>query len=272
MSYILDALRKADAQRERDPARGIHAQAAAAVGEGGRPPAGGRWVWAVAGLVVLGLAAGGWWVASRGARPVPAGTVAVAQAPAQPPQPSTPTPPAAQVQAPVQAPPVAQAVPPAVQAQPGARVPPTGEAPASVPPIPALPRPAVAPVQRGAAPAPASAATAGGQGAPGTVMAQPGPAGGPSRGTAQAQPVPQPAGQPQPQGQAQPQAVPLPADAPRVVVSGGVYSADPSQRMLIANGQVFNEGSEIAAGVRLVQIQPRTAVLEFRGGRYTVAY
>ncbi|MGH8440276.1 MAG: hypothetical protein ACRERW_14670, partial [Pseudomonas sp.] len=26
MSYILDALRKADAQRERDPARGIHAQ------------------------------------------------------------------------------------------------------------------------------------------------------------------------------------------------------------------------------------------------------
>ena len=26
MSYILDALRKADAERERDPARGIHAQ------------------------------------------------------------------------------------------------------------------------------------------------------------------------------------------------------------------------------------------------------
>ena len=26
MSYILDALRKADAQRDRDPARGIHAQ------------------------------------------------------------------------------------------------------------------------------------------------------------------------------------------------------------------------------------------------------
>lgn len=30
MSYILDALRRADAQRERDPARGIHAQAATA--------------------------------------------------------------------------------------------------------------------------------------------------------------------------------------------------------------------------------------------------
>ncbi|MCC2636091.1 MAG: hypothetical protein K0S48_3977, partial [Ramlibacter sp.] len=29
MSYILDALRRADAERERDPARGIHAQPAA---------------------------------------------------------------------------------------------------------------------------------------------------------------------------------------------------------------------------------------------------
>ena len=40
MSYILDALRKADAERERDPARGIHAQPMPGMGQaaGGRRP------------------------------------------------------------------------------------------------------------------------------------------------------------------------------------------------------------------------------------------
>ena len=64
----------------------------------------------------------------------------------------------------------------------------------------------------------------------------------------------------------------LPADAPRLTISGGVYSPNPAQRMLIVNGQVFNEGSEIAPGVKVEAIQSRTAVLSFRGARYTVAY
>jgi general secretion pathway protein B len=64
----------------------------------------------------------------------------------------------------------------------------------------------------------------------------------------------------------------LPADAPKLVLSGGVYSTNPAQRMLIVNGQVFNEGSEVAPGVKLEQIKPRTVVLGFRGARYTVAY
>lgn len=42
--------------------------------------------------------------------------------------------------------------------------------------------------------------------------------------------------------------------------------------MLIVNGQVFNEGSEVAPGVKVEAIQPRTAILGFRGARYTVAY
>src|SRR5437868_3587328 len=37
MSYILDALRKADAQRERDPARGIHAQPVTAAAPASAP-------------------------------------------------------------------------------------------------------------------------------------------------------------------------------------------------------------------------------------------
>lgn len=64
----------------------------------------------------------------------------------------------------------------------------------------------------------------------------------------------------------------LPADAPKVAISGGVYSANVAQRMLIVNGQVFNEGSEIGAGVVLEEIRPKAAVLRFRGARYTVGY
>jgi general secretion pathway protein B len=64
----------------------------------------------------------------------------------------------------------------------------------------------------------------------------------------------------------------LPPDAPKLAITGGVYSTNPTQRMLIVNGQVFNEGSELAPGVTLEAIQPKTAVLKFRGGNYTVGY
>ena len=64
----------------------------------------------------------------------------------------------------------------------------------------------------------------------------------------------------------------LPADAPKLAISGGVYSANVAQRMLIVNGQVFNEGSEIGTGVVLEEIKPKSAVLKFRGSRYTVTY
>ena len=64
----------------------------------------------------------------------------------------------------------------------------------------------------------------------------------------------------------------LPADAPKLVISGGVYSPNPVQRMLIVNGQVFNEGSEVGTGVVLDEIKPKGAVLRFRGSRYTVSY
>ena len=68
----------------------------------------------------------------------------------------------------------------------------------------------------------------------------------------------------------------LPADAqqafPKLSISGGVYSDNVAQRMLIVNGQVFNEGSEIAPGVVLELIRPRTAVLKFRGLRLSHPY
>ena len=64
----------------------------------------------------------------------------------------------------------------------------------------------------------------------------------------------------------------LPPDAPQLAITGGVYSADAAQRMLIVNGQVFNEGSELAPGITLERVTPKGAVVKFRGANYTVAY
>jgi general secretion pathway protein B len=64
----------------------------------------------------------------------------------------------------------------------------------------------------------------------------------------------------------------LPADAPKLAISGGVYSANAAQRMLIVNGQVFNEGGEVEPGMVLEEIRPKAAVLRFRGSRYSVPY
>lgn len=217
MSYILDALRKADAQRIRDPAQGIHAQASVAAAVTARPArrlqnplnAGVAVVVAVA-VVMLAAAAWFW----RGAR------------------------------APVAAPPVhavpAIVLPPPVQqAAPAAAV---------LPAAPARPAPAPVPAE--------SRRT--------TAVSAP---------AASEAPVP---AVPAPTAQRSYTFAELPADVqqalPKFSVSGGVYSDSVAQRMLVVNGQVFNEGSEIAPGVVLDQIRPRVALLKFRGLRISQPY
>ncbi|HEY0835536.1 MAG TPA: general secretion pathway protein GspB [Azospirillum sp.] len=64
----------------------------------------------------------------------------------------------------------------------------------------------------------------------------------------------------------------LPPDAPKLAISGGVYSANRAQRMLIVNGQVVNEGADLGGGLVLEEIRPKAAVLRFRGGRYSVGF
>jgi len=224
MSYILDALRKADAQRERDPARGIHAQPVAVTAAGERARPGARtalWAGLAVGLVLLAYV--GWHLTRATPVPPPAPAAAL-PAPAAAPVPA----PVAEVPAPPQAPAPATAV-----------MPPAPPAVVQAPPPPA-PAPAPMPAQA-QAPAPAAAAAA-----------------------APAPQLPVAAGAEVRTG--------APPDAPKLAITGGVYSADKSQRMLIVNGQVFNEGAEPAPGVRLEQIRPNTAVLSFRGQRYTVGF
>ncbi|MEO8279728.1 MAG: general secretion pathway protein GspB [Ideonella sp.] len=57
---------------------------------------------------------------------------------------------------------------------------------------------------------------------------------------------------------------------PPVTVSGSVYSSDPAQRMLVVNGEVWHEGDQIRPGLILEQIRRRDAVLRYNGFRFTV--
>jgi len=224
MSYILDALRKADAQRERDPARGIHAQPGAGPQpvpqSAGRQPA---WVWVALAAAFLSLLAAAWQLT----RPAVPAAPAVAAAPA-------PTPPA-------------PAPMPATAVLPEAP-------PPAVPPPPPPPPVAAAP----AAQAPRATASAASAGTPAVAVAQARPASAPAasdRVLALADLPPDVA-----------------RELPKLAISGGVYSSNPAQRMLIVNGQVFNEGAELAPGLVLEQIRDKTAVLRTRGYRYALPY
>ena len=109
MSYILDALRKADAQRERDPARGIHAQPAQPAA-GADVRTGPSWPWLLAGAAgVAALAAGAWLWSGSGTPPAPSITAGNTQGPREP----------APVVAAPSVPPVAGPAAPAVPAAPG---------------------------------------------------------------------------------------------------------------------------------------------------------
>ncbi len=128
MSYILDALRKADAQRERSPARGIHAQPALAPVRDEAGDRASRLIWlaagAVAGAALIALI--GWWLSGPDAvsPPVPVASQPMAPAPAPtvaatPPSPASPAP--------------ASAPAPASEVLPAA--PPPRPAPQAAPPV-----------------------------------------------------------------------------------------------------------------------------------------
>jgi len=245
MSYILDALRKADAERERDPARGIHAQPAAGVPLRSAPRRA-LWLWPVGCAVAAAVAAYGFWGRAPAGVASPAQPT-IASAPVAAPVPALtmrvpPAPAIVTVATSVTPPPPTPVEHMAARAVVAPRVP-AAPAPAQAKPAPAAPVAAVvapaAPVAVIAAPAaPAASAPA----ASDRIFAR----------------------------------TELPPDVqhalPKLAVAGGVYSENAAQRMLIVGGDVKSEGQELAPGVLLEQIRPHSAVLRFRGYRYSVAY
>lgn len=272
MSYILDALRRADAERGRGGVPGLHTQATPVPGASPaqRSSASASLTVVVAAvLVVAALAAGGtWWAMQRNA---PSRGVVLAGA--QPP--STPSTPAA----PVTAPPPTQTVTPATSASPAPANP--GPAAAAVP----APPPAVAaeprPAERRAVPPPREKPAA-------TVAAQRAPLAEPPRNRSvdeaprdrtppAAPPVArtqEPAAAPAPTGTVFAQSD-LPdavrTQLPVLKISGATYSANPMHRMAIVNGQVLHEGDVAAPGLLLEKIEPTRTIWSFKGYRYGLA-
>lgn len=244
MSYILDALRRADSERERGAVPSIHSPPVPPLADDPKPRRGsGQSQMLVGVIVVLLLALAGllaWHLMSgRQAAPVvvaPTSDV-VAQAPEPQAVPVVPTPPpsppptarpAPAVQAPLAQPP---SPPPQAQA-------PLGAAPIlSVPPRPAPAPRATVPTTPALAPTPATAADAD------TRIYTPSE---------------------------------LPAhiqrDLPKLVIGGAMYSETPANRMLIINSQVFHEGDKLTPDLVLQEIRLKSAVLKYKGYRYGVSY
>jgi general secretion pathway protein B len=61
-------------------------------------------------------------------------------------------------------------------------------------------------------------------------------------------------------------------ELPALTIGGAMYSANPANRMLIINGQLFHEGDKLAPGLSLEQIKLKSAVLKLKGYRYGISY
>jgi general secretion pathway protein B len=254
MSYILDALKRADAER------GLTADAAITdtlpLPHAHRPSA--PWWRSGTGALALAAALLGlagmallWWPQAKAPAPIatPEPTPEVAAAPVPP--------------AVLQPAPIAPAAPPpaTAPAMPGGAPPP--ETLNAATDSPGLPAPILLP-ERPVVARPAGAATDPAFG-PDPVPPPPGVAARP------------PAPTPPPPAQAAaapsaPVATTAPASAPPVKVTGATYSDNPAHRMLIVNGKIVLEGQDIEPGLKLEVITPHSAVLNHQGSRFNINY
>lgn len=57
------------------------------------------------------------------------------------------------------------------------------------------------------------------------------------------------------------------AAMPALAWSGVVYAERADQRLVVVNGQVAREGEQLAAGLQLLQIRPKSVLLRWQGQR-----
>ncbi|MES2295619.1 MAG: general secretion pathway protein GspB [Pseudomonadota bacterium] len=277
MSYILEALKKAQAERQLGAAPTIHALPLHA----DRPRARRSpiWIGFGVGALVMACAALVLWRAHGGAADGPAGAqVAPAAMPATPPANAVAVPAAP---APGVAAPMAQAAAQAVAqtiAQPAAPARVQSSAQPSAPPARpsaqgnALDAPA-APMQR-AASAP-MAGTEKGATAGATTGAPAGAtAGAVAIGAARAPTPPAPAAalveDNAPSLRELPEAIQR--EIPALAFGGYIYSRNPADRLLLVDKVLRHEGEEVAPGLLLEKLLPKAAIMNYRGHRYRMPY
>ena len=65
---------------------------------------------------------------------------------------------------------------------------------------------------------------------------------------------------------------PIQRSIPHVTVGGYIYSKNPADRLLLIDKILRHEGEEVAPGLMLEKLLPREAVFSFKGYRYRVPY
>jgi general secretion pathway protein B len=272
MSYILEALKKAQAERQIGSTPTIHAPTLASMpaGQGARSK---RTPVIVAMVLMAGAIAG-----------LAAMLVRQQTAASQTPAPGAP---------------LAAAQPAAASQRPAAALPiAAGPAPAAVQPAAASQAPSIdrsaaagAPSANAAAAEPSSAkrADAGPPAAANVAAPVPALAHGASQApaahapvqppvvpkAAAAEPVPAPVSAPAPVEE-QVQSLrdlpePIQRAIPQITLGGYMYSKNPADRLLLIDKVLRREGEEVAPGLVLEKLQPKQAIFGFRGYRYRVA-
>jgi len=245
MSYILDALKKADAEREREGVPSLHTQHGHATDTtertGQRPARAAVGLqWAIGGVAAgLVLLAGVWWLKAQPVAPMAPAPEAKETQPAAPPplarQEAEPTHAATLAATPAALPSIAPTPP--LASQSAGRMTPGGLAPE--------PGRRTEPNRAGADPASKTSAL---------------------RVDASLRDTPR-------------RVVPvaeLPDEVrrelPALSIGGAMHSDVPANRMLVLNGSVFHEGDQPAPGLVLEEIKLKSAVFRFKDHRYSVAY
>jgi general secretion pathway protein B len=270
MSYILEALKKAQAERQLGNAPTIHATQPVQADQPGvaasRKP---LFIGLGAGALVVAAGALFMWQRSSGPAPAPVPVAVPASAPAvagREPAADPPAQPSAAISAAsntleVSAPPEPVAPPrPAHVAEPRVAETPARPAPSTAGRAGTEARapaaPAAAPALPAVRTAPLAAAT---RAAPAPVSV----------------PAPAPASAPAPEDSL-PYLHQLPdtiqRDIPRVSFGGYMYSANPADRLLLVDKALRHEGEEVGPGLFLEKLLPKAAVMNYRGIRYRVAY
>jgi general secretion pathway protein B len=239
MSYILDALKKAESERARGAIPGLSTNQADStlyiVRDGWHP----AW-WLAAGLLAAALGYGFW-----PAAPAPASAPSLVPSP-------VPTQAAAPADVPVTAPvrvPVAIPATALAQAPTSLPVPATRPVPA---PTTGQTQPQLQPKVQAELPAQTTAPVPLAVSMPSTAVA--------SRPVGSTQPVPALADLPES----------LRRQMPALNITGAVYSDSPPEWALVVNDQVLGRGGQVAPELRLEEVSASSAVFSFRGQRFRI--